>query len=130
MPEQTEQFNLRKKIEVIELELKKISSEILELTLLNKLLHEDRKHNATEIDVLKSDMQTAKGAISLLKGGVMLLGGSIIAFCTWLVSSNFNANQERAVISNKLERTINDQSKLENKVEILENNHAKYQDNH
>lgn len=130
MPEQTEQFNLRKKIEVIELELKKISSEILELTLLNKLLHEDRKHNATKIDVLKSDMQTAKGAISLLKGGVMLLGGFIIAFCTWLVSSNFNANQERAVISNKLERTINDQSKLENKVEILENNHAKHQDNH
>ena len=73
MPEQTEQFNLRKKIEVIELELKKISSEILELTLLNKLLHEDRKHNATEIDVLKSDMQTAKGAISLLKGAVILM---------------------------------------------------------
>lgn len=127
--QQSEQFNLKKKMESIELELKKISSEIIELTVLNRHLHEDRKHNAVKIDSLESDMHTAKGAISLLKGTVVVISGSVIAFCTWLVSSNFNANQERAVIVNKLERVITDQTKIENKVEILENNDAKHQNN-
>lgn len=83
-----EHYSLKEQLEEMRTELKKMSNDILELTVMNKHIYEERQNNSIKLERIESEFNNAKGAISLLKGLLSLLGASSIAFCTWIVTSN------------------------------------------
>lgn len=110
---------LKKQLNEMQQDIKTLSKDVLELTLINKHQSSLGEENAKEIDLLKADSQTAKGAISLFKIIGAITGGSIIAFFTWIVSSGTDTqqrisdtNQKVAILESKLVRLDTDISVL------------------
>lgn len=109
-------FSIREQLEEMRQELKKVSADILELTIINKHTYEERQANGIKIERIENDFASAKGAITLLKGLVTVIAGSVIAFCTWIVTSNQSIQNQ---IHNSTERITLVEERINNlKIEI------------
>lgn len=117
-------YSVRAKLDNVEKEIKKLSEEILQLTVINKFFHEERQNNSTKIDRIDSEVTAAKGAVSLMRWIISIFGTSIIGFCVYIVSNDIeyqqklsNQAEKIARLESRIERNITDIQKLENALE-------------
>lgn len=75
-------------------EIKHISHELVRLTATTEQQLADRKDNSTKLEKLHTEFSHLKGGLSFIKAVVGILGASIIAFCTWIVTSGSEQNQQ------------------------------------
>lgn len=121
---------IKEQLNDVQQEVKHISKQLIELTMIQNMYLDERKSSSIKIEKLENDFLTIRGGVNLLKGLITIFGSGLIAFCTWIVSSNFNTNQNLAVYKDKQERLTQDVSKLNDKVEYLENEINKHQSSH
>lgn len=95
-------FSLKEQLEEMRREIKKLSSDILELTIINKHTYEERQANSIKLEKLDAEFTQAKGAISTLKWLISVFGASAIAFCTWIVTSNNDHQKEIQQLTQKI----------------------------
>lgn len=100
---------IERKLDSVQQEVKTLSETVLRLTVVNEQHKSLSGENAKKIDRLEDDSQQAKGAINLLKVFGSVAIGSMITFCTWIVSTNqgtqqriSDTNQKVAVIESKM----------------------------
>ena len=127
MENNTDKYSLRVKLDDINKEIKKLSNEILELTVLNKFLHEERISNSAKIERIDNEITTAKGALSLIKWVVSVFGVSVLGFGAYIVSIGLESQQklinqaERlTILESRVERDIHDIKRLNEEVDRLE----------
>ena len=127
MENDTDKYSLRVKLDDINKEIKKLSNEILELTVLNKFLHEERISNSAKIDRIDNEITTAKGALSLIKWVVSVFGVSVLGFGAYIISIGLESQQklinqaERlTILESRVERDIHDINRLNKEVDRLE----------
>ena len=127
MENDTDKYSLRVKLDDINKEIKKLSNEILELTVLNKFLHEERISNSAKIERIDNEVTTAKGALSLIKWVVSVFGVSVLGFGAYIVSIGLESQQklinqaERlTILESRVERDIHDINRLNKEVDRLE----------
>ena len=127
MENNTDKYSLRVKLDDINKEIKKLSNEILELTVLNKFLHEERISNSAKIERIDNEITTAKGALSLIKWVVSVFGVSVLGFGAYIVSIGLESQQklinqaERlTILESRVERDIQDINRLNKEVDRLE----------
>lgn len=106
-----EHFSIRKQLKEMQQDILKISQELTKLTIINDMMHQERSSNSAKLDKLENEFTQYKGGLTLLKGVAGLFGASAVAFCTWIVSSDYEytkalqeVNQRHAVLSEKVER--------------------------
>ena len=104
-----EHFSICKQLEEMQQELSKVSKELTKLTVVNEMLHQERYHNSAKLDKLESEFTQLKGGLTLLKTTAGVFGASAVAFCTWIVSSNYEStkaiqavNERYAVLAEKV----------------------------
>lgn len=124
------EITIKEQLNEVQQEVKHISRQLIELTTIHNISLDERKSNVIKIEKLENDFLSVRGGVNLLKGLISVFGSALIAFCTWIVSSNFQVNQELAVVKDKSERLIQDVHKLQDKVEKLENEVTKYKNPH
>lgn len=122
----TEHISIKEQLDEMRVELKKMSADILELTIINKHTYKERQSNSLKLERMENDFNSAKGAITLLKGVLSIVTVAIISFCTWIVTSNqaiqsqLHQTSERIALSDERINNI----KLE--LEQLERNRYVY----
>lgn len=94
MENNTDKYSLRMQLDDINKEIKKLSNEILELTVLNKFLHEERISNTAKLDFIDNEVTTAKGAVSLIKWVISVFGVSVLGFGAYIVSAGLESQQK------------------------------------
>lgn len=127
MENNTDKYSLRVQLDDINKEIKKLSNEILELTVLNKFLHEERISNSAKIDRIDNEITTAKGAVSLIKWVISVFGVSVLGFGAYIVSTGLESQQklinqgERiTMLESRIDRNINDINRLNKEIDKLE----------
>lgn len=75
-------------------EIKHISHELVRLSATTEQQLADRRDNYTKLEKLHTEFSHLKGGLSFIKAVVGILGASIIAFCTWIVTSGSEQNQQ------------------------------------
>lgn len=75
-------------------EIKHISHELVRLSATAELQLADRRDNSTKLEKLHTEFSHLKGGLSFIKAVVGILGASIIAFCTWIVTSGSEQDQQ------------------------------------
>lgn len=110
-----EHFSIREQLKEMQQDILKISQELAKLTIVNDMMHQERCINSAKLDKFEHEFTQYKGGLMLLKSVVGLFGASAVAFCTWIVSSNYElsravqeTSQRHAVLSEKVERMRSD----------------------
>lgn len=110
-----EHYSIREQLKEMQQDILKMSQELTKLTTVNDLMHQERSSNSAKLDRLENEFTQFKGGLTLLKGVAGLFGASAVAFCTWIVSSNYEdtkalqeVNQRHAVLSEKVDRLYHD----------------------
>lgn len=129
MEDNQDNYNLRVKLDGINKEIKKLSNDILELTILNKFLHEERISSTAKLERIDNDITTAKGALSLIKWAVSVFGVSVLGLGAYIVSSGLESQQklinqtERiTILESRIDRNINDIKSTNEEIDKLEGN--------
>lgn len=129
MEDKQDNYNLRVKLDGINKEIKKLSNDILELTILNKFLHEERISSTAKLERIDNDITTAKGALSLIKWAVSVFGVSVLGLGAYIVSSGLESQQklinqtERiTILESRIDRNINDIKSTNEEIDKLEGN--------
>lgn len=95
---------LEEKLDVISTDVKQLSREVLVLATINDSQKQAAETNGRKLEVVESDVQVAKGAISFMRWFVSIVGGllatSFVSFGVWIVSTN-TATQQRISDSNQ-----------------------------
>lgn len=95
---------LEEKLDAISTDVKQLSREVLVLTTINDSQKQAAEINSKKLEVIDSDVQVAKGAISFMRWFVSIVGGllttSFVSFGAWIVSTN-TATQQRISDSNQ-----------------------------
>lgn len=95
---------LEEKLDAISTDVKQLSREVLVLTTINDSQKQAAETNSKKLEVVESDVQVAKGAISFMRWFVGIVGGllttSFVSFGVWIVSTN-TATQQRISDSNQ-----------------------------
>lgn len=95
---------LEEKLDVISTDVKQLSREVLVLATINDSQKQAAETNSKKLEVVESDVQVAKGAISFMRWFVSIVGGvlatSFVSFGVWIVSTN-TATQQRISDSNQ-----------------------------
>lgn len=102
---------LKKQLAEVHLKLEQMSKDIVRLTVINEHQYEERQTNSIKIEKMENDFTSAKGAILTLKWLISMIGASVIAFCTWIVTSSNEHQKEIATINQRiaiLEKEVND----------------------
>ncbi|AKG13481.1 hypothetical protein [Moraxella bovoculi] len=127
MENNTDKYSLRMQLGDINKEIKKLSNEILELTVLNKFLHEERISNTAKLDFIDNEVTTAKGAVSLIKWVISVFGVSVLGFGAYIVSAGLESQQKLinqaekiTILESRIDRNINDISRLSREIDKLE----------
>lgn len=127
MENNTDKYSLRMQLDDINKEIKKLSNEILELTVLNKFLHEERISNTAKLDFIDNEVTTAKGAVSLIKWVISVFGVSVLGFGAYIVSAGLESQQKLinqaekiTILESRIDRNINDISRLSKEIDKLE----------
>ena len=100
--QETYGVRLEKKIDSLSENVKNLSEQAVRLTETNNHQKSLGEENSRKIDALEQDVRKASGAVSLLNKISMICGGSVIAFCTWLVSSHTSIQQRLADTNQKV----------------------------
>ena len=100
--QETYGVRLEKKIDSLSENVKNLSEQVVRLTETNNHQKSLGEENSRKIDALEQDVRKASGAVSLLNKISMICGGSVIAFCTWLVSSHTSTQQRLADTNQKV----------------------------
>lgn len=110
-----EHYSIREQLKEMQQDILKMSQELTKLTTVNDLMHQERSSTSAKLDRLENEFTQFKGGLTLLKGVAGLFGASAVAFCTWIVSSNYEdtkalqeVNQRHAVLSEKVNRLYHD----------------------
>lgn len=109
----------------IKKELKKLSSELLELMVLNRFIHEERNKNSIKLEAVENQIVAFKGAMSLIKWVISVFGVSVLGFFVYLVSSDIENKQKITVQETQLQRTEQEIIRLNSQLEKVENTHDK-----
>lgn len=127
MENNTDNYSLRAQLNDINKEIKKLSNEILELTVLNKFLHEERISNTAKIYRIDNEVTTAKGVLSFIKWVISVFGVSVLGLGAYIVSTGLDSQQklinqaERlTILESRIDRDINDISRLNKEIDKLE----------
>ena len=127
MENNTDNYSLRAQLNDINKEIKKLSNEILELTVLNKFLHEERISNTAKIDRIDNEITTARGALLFIKWVISVFGVSVLGLGAYIVSTGLDSQQklinqaERiTILESGIDRNINDISRLDKEIDELE----------
>lgn len=122
-------YNLRIRLDNINEEIKKLSDEILELTVLNKFLHEERISKTAKIDRIDNEITAARGALSFIKWVVSVFGVSVLGLGAYIVSSGLESQQKLVnqaeritVLESRFDRNINDINRINKEIDKLEGN--------
>lgn len=97
-----DEYSIKKQLETLHQDLKRLSDSVLELTVINRHLLEERNNNNTRIERIDNDVTEARGAIALLKWITSVFGVSILSFFVWIVSSHLQTQQKLADYSERL----------------------------
>lgn len=129
MEDKQDNYNLRIKLDDINKEIKKLSNDILELTILNKFLHEERINNTAKLERIDNDITTARGALSLIKWVVSVFGVSVLGLGAYIVSSGLESQQKLVnqtekvtILESRVDRNINDIKRTNEEIDKLEGN--------
>lgn len=129
MEDKQDNYNLRIKLDDINKEIKKLSNDILELTILNKFLHEERINNTAKLERIDNDITTARGALSLIKWVVSVFGVSVLGLGAYIVSSSLESQQKLVnqteritILESRIDRNINDIKRTNEEIDKLEGN--------
>lgn len=129
MEDKQDNYNLRIKLDDINKEIKKLSNDILELTILNKFLHEERINNTAKLERIDNDITTARGALSLIKWVVSVFGVSVLGLGAYIVSSGLESQQKLVnqaekvtILESRVDRNINDINRVNKEIDKLEGN--------
>lgn len=106
--------DISKQLADMQEEIKHISHELVRLTATTEQQLLDRRDNAIKLENLHTEFSHLKGGLSFLKAVVGILSASVIAFCTWIVTSNIDNNQQIIRLHGQVVL-------LEDKVQDLEN---------
>lgn len=127
MENDTDKYSLKAQLSDINKEIKKLSNDILELTVLNKFLHEERISNTAKIDRIDNEVTTAKGAVSFIKWVISVFGVSVLGFGAYVVSTGLESQQklinqaERiTILESRIDRNINDINRVNKEIDKLE----------
>lgn len=121
---------LEEKLDLVLLDVKQLSREVLVLTTINESQKHVAENVAKKLEVVESDVQFTKGAIGLLKIILGIGGGALItsfvSFGVWIVSTNTatqqriaDSNQRVAVIETQLTRIDTDIKSMPLRVRYL-----------
>ena len=87
----SDQDEIRKALNEIKTEVKSVSEKVIELSVINRNHENTSSSNSQKIEAIESDVNFAKGSITLVKAvGVSLCASGLlflITFCTWVVLS-------------------------------------------
>lgn len=129
MEDKQDNYSLRTRLDDINKEIKKLSNEILELTILNKFLHEERISNAAKLDRIDNEVTTARGAVSLIKWVVSVFGVSVLGFGAYIVSNGLESQQKLVnqaekitILESRIDGNINDINRINKEIDKLEGN--------
>lgn len=75
-------------------EIKHISHELVRLSAITEQQLADRRDNSIKLEKLHTEFTHLQGGLSFIKAVVGILSASIIAFCTWIVTSASEQNQQ------------------------------------
>lgn len=75
-------------------EIKHISHELVRLSAISEQQLADRRDNSTKLEKLHTEFSHLKGGLSFIKAVVGILSASVIAFCTWIVTSGSEQDQQ------------------------------------
>ena len=75
-------------------EIKHISHELVRLSATTEQQLADRRDNSAKLEKLHTEFSHLQGGLSFIKAVVGILSASIIAFCTWIVTSSIEQNQQ------------------------------------
>lgn len=106
--------DISKQLADMQEEIKHISHELVRLTATTEQQLLDRRDNSTKLENLHTEFSHLKGGLAFLKAVVGILSASVIAFCTWIVTSNIDNNQQIIRLHGQVVL-------LEDKVQGLEN---------
>ena len=106
--------DISKQLADMQEEIKHISHELVRLTATTEQQLLDRRDNSTKLENLHTEFSHLKGGLAFLKAVVGILSASVIAFCTWIVTSNIDHNQQIIRLHGQVVL-------LEDKVQDLEN---------
>lgn len=127
MENNTDKYSLRVQLNDINKEIKKLSNDILELTVLNKFLHEERISNAAKIERIDNEITTAKGALSFIKWVVSVFGVSVLGLGAYTVSTGLeskhkliNQAERFTILESRIDRDIKDINRLNEEIDKLE----------
>ena len=127
MENNTDKYSLRVQLDDINKEIKKLSNEILELTVLNKFLHEERISNAAKIERIDNEITTARGALSFTKWVISVFGVSALGLGAYTVSTGLESQHKLVsqaerftILESKIDRNINDINRLNKEIDKLE----------
>lgn len=127
MENDTDKYSLRVQLNDINKEIKKLSNDILELTVLNKFLHEERISNTAKIERIDNEITTAKGALSFIKWVVSVFGVSVLGLGAYTVSTGLeskhkliNQAERFTILESRIDRNINDINRLNEEIVKLE----------
>lgn len=127
MENNTDKFSLRVQLDDINKEIKKLSNDILELTVLNKFLHEERISNSAKIDFIDSEVTTAKGVVSLIKWIISVFGVSVLGFGAYIISAGLESQQKLikqaekiTILESRINRNTDDINRINKEIDKLE----------
>lgn len=83
-------------------EIKHISHELVRLSAITEQQLADRRDNSTKLEKLHTEFSHLQGGLSFIKAVVGILSASIIAFCTWIVTSGSEQNQQIALLDSRV----------------------------
>ena len=127
MENNTDKYSLRVQLDDINKEIKKLSNEILELTVLNKFLHEERISNAAKIERIDNEITTARGALSFIKWVISVFGVYVLGLGSYTVSTGLESQQKLVnqaerftILESRIDRNINDINRLNKEIDKLD----------
>lgn len=127
MENNEDKYSLRVQLNDINKEIKKLSNEILELTVLNKFLHEERINNTAKIERIDNEITTARGALSFIKWVVSVFGVSVLGLGAYTVSTGLeskhkliNQAERFTILESRIDRNMNDINRLNKEIDKLE----------
>lgn len=108
------EHELKTQLNELQVKIEQISKDVVKLTVINEHQYTERQSYMVKTEKLETEFTSIKGAMSLLKWLISIFGATavafIIAFCTWVITTN--TEQQEAIL------------RLTHRVSILENDDA------
>ena len=86
--------DITKQLADMQNEIKHISHELVRLSATTEQQLADRRYSFNKLEKLHTEFSHLKGGLSFIKTVVGILSASIIAFCTWIVTSGSEQDQQ------------------------------------